>query len=94
MLSLEGKAYNAKYHPVKNGLNEEKPKPKSTKKRTNEQIQWLVAHVKEPIVAGDLRAGWEKAGFRGKSLYGALGRAVQQKLIKRAADGHYRPVGA
>lgn len=92
MLSLEGRAYNAQYHPVRNGANEEKSV--STKKRSNEQVQWLVTHTKGDMVAGDYREAWEKAGFKGKSLYGALGRAVTQKLIKKTAAGVYKPVGA
>lgn len=93
MLYLEeAKCYNVKVSAFKNGGAHE-PEVKGGRSARGSQTDWLVAHIKDETAAKDLKDGFTKAGFRVEGIYGALTRAVDQKLIKKTASGTYKPIG-
>lgn len=102
MLYLEQiKAYNVKNTVFANGQDRtEEPKgqgrsgPRASRSNLPKQEDWLMENVPPEFLPSEIREAWIKKGYRKGSLYGALGRLVRNKQLKKMANGTYKKAGA
>jgi hypothetical protein len=90
------KGYNVQVRAFKNSAGPEPEKKKvsrNIREMSRLQQEWVAKHVKDETTHAELRDAWGKTEFTSTGLYGALNRAITNKVIKKMASGNYKPTG-